>query len=48
MVTLLNRYRFLQFQKRNPQRFNCLTNQLCAILEEIDKEMVKKIKVAQQ
>jgi hypothetical protein len=38
-----NRYRLRQFQKRNPQRFNCLVNQLCAILDEIDKEMAKTI-----
>lgn len=38
-----NRYRLLQFQKRNPQRFNCLMNNLCAILGKIDKEMAKTI-----
>ena len=36
-----NRYRFRQFQKRNPKRFNYLTNQLCAILDEIDMELAK-------
>jgi hypothetical protein len=30
-----NRYRLQQFIRRNPQRFNCLVNQLCAILDEI-------------
>ena len=38
-----NRYRLMQFQKRNPQRFNSLTNQLCDILDEIDREMAKTI-----
>ena len=40
-----NRYRLVQFQKRNPRRFNSLTNQLCAILDEIDKEMAKTIRI---
>jgi hypothetical protein len=40
-----NRYRLVQFQKRNPRRFNSLTNQLCAILDEIDKEMTKTIRI---
>jgi hypothetical protein len=40
-----NRYRLQQFQKRNPQRFNCLMNQLCAILDEIDKEMAKRLRM---
>ena len=34
-----NRYRLLQFQKRNPQRYNTLTNELCSILNEMDEEM---------
>jgi hypothetical protein len=38
-----NRYRLRQFQKRNPQRFTSLTNQLCAVLSEIDKELEKAI-----
>jgi hypothetical protein len=38
-----NRYRLVQLQKRNPRRFNSLTNQLCAILDEIDKEMAKTL-----
>ena len=38
-----NHYRLLQFQKRNPQRFDCLMNQLFAILDEIDKEKAKTI-----
>jgi len=42
-VFIRNHYRLLQFQKRNPQRFSCLINQLCVILDEIDKEMAKTI-----
>lgn len=37
-----NRYRLLQFQKRNSQRFNCLMNRLCAVLDEIESEMAKQ------
>jgi len=34
-----NRYRLQQFQRRNPERFNNLTNQLTVVLEEIDREI---------
>jgi hypothetical protein len=34
-----NRYRLQRFMKRNPQRFNTLTNRLLAVLEEIDVEL---------
>ena len=40
-----NRYRLRQFQKRNPQRFNCLINQLCALLDKIDMEMANHSKI---
>jgi hypothetical protein len=40
-----NRYRMIQFQKQNPQRFNCLINQFCAILDEIESEMAKTIEI---
>jgi hypothetical protein len=43
-----NRYRFQQFIKRKPQKFNSLANQLCAILDELDKEMTESIKDARQ
>jgi hypothetical protein len=39
-----NRYRLRQFQKRKPQRFNYLTNQLCSVLGDIDREMAETIK----
>ena len=39
-----NRYRLQQFIKRKPQKFNSLANQLCAILDELDKEMIESIK----
>jgi hypothetical protein len=34
-----NRYRLQQFQRRNPERFNNLTNQLIVVLGEIDREI---------
>jgi DNA-directed RNA polymerase subunit F len=37
------RYQLQQFKKLNPQKFNTLTNQLCAILDEMDEEMAKTI-----
>jgi hypothetical protein len=40
-----NRYRLQQFKKRNPQRFNRLINRLCVILDEIDKEMAKTMRI---
>ena len=42
-VFMQNRYRLRQFQRRNPQKFNSLINQLCAILNEIDGGMAKTI-----
>jgi hypothetical protein len=40
-----NRYRLRQLQKRKPQRFNCLINQLCTILDKINKEIVNQSKI---
>ena len=34
-----NRYRLQQFIKRNPDRFNTLTNELVLVLEKIEKEL---------
>ena len=37
------RYRLMQFKKRKPQRFSSLTNELVAVLEEIDRELQGRI-----
>jgi len=34
-----NRYRLQQFIKKNPDRFNTLTNELVSVLEKIDNEL---------
>ena len=34
-----NCYRLQRFKKRNPQRFNTLTNRLLVVLKEIDAEL---------
>ena len=41
-----NRYRLLQLQKRNPERYNTLTIQLLNLLREIDVELKKEVSKA--
>jgi hypothetical protein len=42
-VFMRNSYRLRQLQKRKPQKFNSLANQLCTVLEELDKEMTETV-----
>jgi len=43
-----NRYQLMMLKKRNPQRFNTLALQLCAILQEIEAELNRLHKISQQ